>query len=175
MASVAAGRPNFGPNSLARTEHGLAAMDNLGISIDEMLIASEILQAFVRGLTTRELAEQQALRRGGPTADEWSRMVAHTWESVLSSGKYPTSGAWLVMPIFPTSRTIKKWSLPGRSNGYSTVSFPSRYRRPQGRAPPPRPDRIPGRPSHAARCQQRRRSDPAWGAKVSGTSDWAAC
>ncbi len=92
MASVAAGRPNFGPNSLSWTEHGLAAMDNLGISIDEMLIASETLQAFVRGLTTRELAEQQALRRGGPSADEWSRMVAPYMESVLNSGNYPHFG-----------------------------------------------------------------------------------
>jgi len=91
---------------------------------------------------------------------EWS---PDTWSPYSAAEDTPTSGAWLVMPIFPTSRTIKKCSLRGRSNGYSTVSFPSRYRRPQGRAPPPRPDRIPRRPSHAARCRQRRRSDPAWG------------
>jgi AcrR family transcriptional regulator len=92
MASVAAGRPSFGPNSLAWTEHGLAAMDDLEISIDEKLIASEILQAFARGFATRELAEQQALQRGGLTADEWARAVAPYIESVVSSGKYPRFG-----------------------------------------------------------------------------------
>ena len=92
MASVAAGRPNFGPNSLAWIEYGLAALDDLDISIDEMLIASEILQAFVRGFATRELAEQQALQRAGVTAEAWARSVTPYIESVVTSGKYPLFG-----------------------------------------------------------------------------------
>ena len=67
MASLAAGRPTFGPNSLAWAEYGLAAIDGLGLSIDEMLMAGEILRAFVRGYTIGELAEQQALQRAGLT------------------------------------------------------------------------------------------------------------
>ncbi|MFI7599160.1 TetR/AcrR family transcriptional regulator C-terminal domain-containing protein [Actinoplanes sp. NPDC049681] len=43
MTSVAAGRPNFGPNSLAWHEYGLAVMDDRGLTIDEMLVANEIL------------------------------------------------------------------------------------------------------------------------------------
>jgi hypothetical protein len=111
MASVAAGRPNFGPNSLPWIEHGLAAMDNLAIGIDEMLIASEILQAFVRGLTTRELAEQQALKRGGLSTDERSRALAPYMDSVVSSGKYPHIG-----------RVVKDADLPHVEN-YQDVIF----------------------------------------------------
>jgi AcrR family transcriptional regulator len=111
MASVAAGRPNFGPNSLPWIEHGLAAMDNLAIGIDEMLIASEILQAFVRGLTTRELAEQQALQHGGLSTDERSRALAPYIDSVLSSGKYPHIG-----------RVVRDADLPHVEN-YQDVIF----------------------------------------------------
>jgi hypothetical protein len=35
MTSVAAGRPNFGPNSLAWHEYGLDVMDDRGLTIDE--------------------------------------------------------------------------------------------------------------------------------------------
>jgi AcrR family transcriptional regulator len=89
MASITAGRPNFGPNSLAWIEFGLAAMDDLGLTIDEMLIASEVLQAFVRGFALRELAEQQALRRTGLNADEWGRVLGPYMKSVEKSGRYP--------------------------------------------------------------------------------------
>jgi len=89
MASVAAGRPSFGPNSLAWTEYGLAAMDELGLTIDEMLIASEVLQAFVRGFTLREFAERQALSRAGLEAAEWGRVLGPYLESVQRSGRYP--------------------------------------------------------------------------------------
>jgi len=89
MAGVAAGRPNFGPNSLAWHEYGLAAMDDLGLSIDEMLVASEILHSFVRGFAARELAEQQALQRAGLDADEWARVLGPYMESVEKSGRHP--------------------------------------------------------------------------------------
>jgi hypothetical protein len=54
MASLAAGLRTFGPNSLAWAEYGLAAIDGLGLSIDEMLTAGEILRAFFRGYVIGE-------------------------------------------------------------------------------------------------------------------------
>jgi hypothetical protein len=89
MTSVAAGRPNFGPNSLAWHEYGLAVMDDRGLTIDEMLVANEILQSFVRGFTTRELAEQQALQRAGLDADAWGRAMRPYTEAIEKSGRYP--------------------------------------------------------------------------------------
>jgi AcrR family transcriptional regulator len=89
MASLAAGRPTFGPNSLAWAEYGLAAIDGLGLSIDEMLMAGEILRAFVRGYVIGELAEQQALQRAGLTMDQWMRALGPYMMSVLDAGEHP--------------------------------------------------------------------------------------
>ncbi len=89
MASLAAGRPTFGPNSLAWAEHGLAAMDGLGLGIDEMLMAGEILQAFVRGYAIGELAEQQALQRAGLTRDQWMHAFGPYMMSVVEAGAHP--------------------------------------------------------------------------------------
>jgi AcrR family transcriptional regulator len=89
MASLAAGRPTFGPNSLAWAEHGLAALDGLGLSIDEMMMAGEILRAFVRGYVIGELAEQQALQRAGLTMDQWMSAVGPYMMSVLEGGDHP--------------------------------------------------------------------------------------
>ncbi|GAA2486896.1 TetR family transcriptional regulator [Winogradskya humida] len=89
MAGVAAGRPNFGPNSLAWVEYGLTALDDLELTIDEMLVASEILHAFVRGFAIRELAEQQALQRAGLDDQEWGRVLGPYMDSIEKSGRYP--------------------------------------------------------------------------------------
>lgn len=89
MASLAAGRPTFGPNSLAWAEHGLAAIDGLGLSIDEMLMAGEILRAFVRGYVIGEMAEQQALQRAGLTMDQWMHAVGPYMMSIVDQGQHP--------------------------------------------------------------------------------------
>jgi hypothetical protein len=54
-----------------------------------MLACNEILQAFVRGFLTRELAEQQALQRAGTDTAERDRAFTRSIESVLESGQYP--------------------------------------------------------------------------------------
>jgi AcrR family transcriptional regulator len=89
MANLAAGRPTFGPNSLAWAEHGLGAVDGLGLSIDEMLVAGEILQAFIRGFVIGELAEQQSLQRSGLTKDEWMDALAPYMMAMIERGEHP--------------------------------------------------------------------------------------
>lgn len=89
MTSLAAGRPNFGPNSLAWAEYTLAAVEDQDVSIDDMLIAAETLHAFAFGFAARELAEQRALQRAGLTFDQWGRAIAPYISSVLGNGKHP--------------------------------------------------------------------------------------
>ena len=89
VASLTAGRPSFGPNSLASAEHSLAAVDGLGLTIDEMLMAGEILQAFVRGYVIAELAEQQALQRAGLTMEQWMAALGPYMMSVVERGQHP--------------------------------------------------------------------------------------
>jgi AcrR family transcriptional regulator len=88
-ASLTAGRPTFGPNSLAWAEHSLAAIDGLGLSIDEMFMTGEILQAFVRGYVIGELSEEQALRRAGLTRDQWMDALGPYMMSVMERGEHP--------------------------------------------------------------------------------------
>jgi AcrR family transcriptional regulator len=89
MTSLAAGRPNFGPNSLAWAEYTLAAIEDQDVSIDEMLIAAETLHAFAFGFAARQLADQRALKRAGLTFDQWGRVVAPYISSVLGDGEHP--------------------------------------------------------------------------------------
>jgi AcrR family transcriptional regulator len=89
MPVLSAGRPTFGPNSLDWAERSLDAVDGLGLSIDEMLMAGQIVQAFVRGYVIDELAETQALQRAGLTMDEWMAALAPYMMSVLERGKHP--------------------------------------------------------------------------------------
>lgn len=89
LASVAAGRPTFGPNALAWAEHGLAALDPLDLEVDELLVANDLLVAFVRGFTAREIAEHQALRRNGLTPAQWAEAVTPYIERIVAEGKYP--------------------------------------------------------------------------------------
>jgi AcrR family transcriptional regulator len=89
MAGLAAGRPTFGPNALAWNEHTLTAIDGLGLSIDDMLMASETLQAFVRGYAMSELAEQQALQRAGLTRQQWMDASGPYIMSMVERGEYP--------------------------------------------------------------------------------------
>jgi AcrR family transcriptional regulator len=107
LASVAAGRPSFGPNSVAWTEHGLACMAVLDIDIDEMFVASEVLQSFVLGFTTRELSEHEELRRSGVSADQRGRSVASWVEALIGSGAFPHF-----------ARVVRDASLPHAARGW---------------------------------------------------------
>ncbi|MCX5151693.1 MULTISPECIES: TetR/AcrR family transcriptional regulator [unclassified Streptomyces] len=89
MASLAAGRPSLGPNSLDATEHALAALDPLGFDIDVMITVVNTLQAFVRGYAIGELAQQEAVRRSGVGTQEWMDAYAPYLDKVVKSGRHP--------------------------------------------------------------------------------------
>jgi AcrR family transcriptional regulator len=89
MATLAPGRPPYGPNSLVWAEHALAALNGTGLSIEDIFSANEILQAFVRGWVIGELAEEQALQRTGLSADEWISALGPYMKTVLGGGEYP--------------------------------------------------------------------------------------
>lgn len=95
MASLS-GRPAVGPHGLAVQERGLRAVEGWGLSIDEMIIVVESLDAYVQGYAVRELAERAATERSGQDLDAW--MAAHEAyaRSVIDSGRFPlVARAWL--------------------------------------------------------------------------------
>jgi AcrR family transcriptional regulator len=89
VAVLAAGRPTLGPNGLRLAEHTLQAIAELGLTIDDMLLNVETLQAFVRGYTLGELAEQEAIRRSGLERDQWMAAHAPYLMQVIADGQHP--------------------------------------------------------------------------------------
>lgn len=88
-ATLTAGRPILGPNSLRCTEHALAALDGLPLDADQAMIVIETLLAFVRGHTMKEVAESEAVRRSGQDFGQYIRGQARYAETVMASGLYP--------------------------------------------------------------------------------------
>ncbi|WP_405163463.1 TetR/AcrR family transcriptional regulator [Nocardia sp. NBC_01499] len=95
MASLS-GRPAVGPHGLAVQERGLRAVEGWALTIDEMVIIVESLDAYVHGYAVRELADRAATQRSGQDLDAW--MAAHEAYAkvIIDSGRYPSvTRAWL--------------------------------------------------------------------------------
>jgi AcrR family transcriptional regulator len=89
VAVLAAGRPTLGPNGLRLAEHTLDSIAELRLTIDDMLVSLETLQAFVRGYTLGELAEQEAIRRSGLDRDQWMTAHAPYLQKIIADGQHP--------------------------------------------------------------------------------------
>jgi AcrR family transcriptional regulator len=101
-------RPSFGPNSLAWTEHGLAAMDDLHLDADDSFLAAETIISFIRGFVSRELADRQALSRAGLDAQAWARTITPYIEDVVASGLYPRFARVVADARLPHEKTREK-------------------------------------------------------------------
>ena len=89
VAGPSAGRRSFGPHEAGFNEQVLAAIDGLGLEIDEMLVMVETLGAYVRGRVLEELAEQEAVRRSGLDQQQWMATQVPYIRSLIESERYP--------------------------------------------------------------------------------------
>lgn len=89
MAVHGAGRPTLGPHILEMVETVLAAIDGLGLKIDEMLLAVGTIDAYVRGRVLDQLAEQEAIRRSGFTQEQWLERMEPWMAGILESDRFP--------------------------------------------------------------------------------------
>lgn len=89
LASLEAGRPSFGPNSLRNLEQGFSMLGGLELDIDQILVLVNTLLAFVRGAVIAELAEQEAQRRTGLNTQQWQARMVPYIATLIESGKYP--------------------------------------------------------------------------------------
>lgn len=90
------GRPAVGPHGLAVEERGLRALDGWGLSIDEMVILVEALQAYVHGHAVRELSDRAATRRSGQDLEAWMDAHSAYARTVIEAGRFPlVVRAWL--------------------------------------------------------------------------------
>jgi AcrR family transcriptional regulator len=82
-------RPNLGPQALRTIEHAMAAVDGLGLDIDQMLDMVATVGAFAVGFVQAELAEQEAQRRTGLTEEQWRARMAPYIRRLIATGRYP--------------------------------------------------------------------------------------
>ncbi|GAB3477281.1 TetR/AcrR family transcriptional regulator C-terminal domain-containing protein [Amycolatopsis cihanbeyliensis] len=87
LTLLAVGRPAMGPNMLRGLEYAMAAVDGLGLGIDDMLETYEWLTNWVAGFAQRELAERQAWEH--TDLERWQECMGPYVESLISSGDYP--------------------------------------------------------------------------------------
>lgn len=83
------GRPVFGPNTLRLGEFAYAALDGLGLGIDEIMEVTSAVTAFVTGIAQNELGLRELRRRTGIGEDEWRRAQTPYVRQLIDSGKFP--------------------------------------------------------------------------------------
>lgn len=89
LARIAAGRPAMGPNMLVIFEYAMAALDGLGLTIDDMLGNFSLVASWVTGFVQEELAEAEARGNLGIDQAEWDRRMAASLETLLAGGAHP--------------------------------------------------------------------------------------
>jgi AcrR family transcriptional regulator len=82
-------RPKLGPNALRALEHSMAAVDGLGLDIDDMLDMVATVDAFVVGFVQAELAEEEARRRTGLTEEQWRARMGPYVRQLIATGRHP--------------------------------------------------------------------------------------
>lgn len=89
MAPLAGGRQAASPNRIALFEQTLAALDGLGLGMDEMLAVLGMLLSYVHGFVQTELADSEAMRRTGLDLKQWMTLQLPYIRSVIDSGDHP--------------------------------------------------------------------------------------
>lgn len=83
-------RPTLGPNSLRVQEFALAALDGLGLDIDEIAALAGMVSDYTHSAVHREIGWQEQARRTGMDMAQWmSAYVGPYVAEVVASGKYP--------------------------------------------------------------------------------------
>jgi AcrR family transcriptional regulator len=106
LAGLQSSRPSFGPNTLRNLEHGFSTLDHLGLTIDEMMIMLNSLLAFVLGNVVGELAEQEAQRRTGLTAEQWQAWMSPYVRKLMATGRYPMFNRIIADASLPHSEDL---------------------------------------------------------------------
>jgi AcrR family transcriptional regulator len=89
-------RPPLGPQALARTEFGLAALAPTGVDPTTAMTYLSMVNGLTIGLALQAAEEVEMRRRTGLHTDDDLRAAARPFiEEIVASGKYPTVNRWL--------------------------------------------------------------------------------
>src|SRR3954469_13153167 len=89
-------RPPLGPQALARTEFGLAALTGTGIDPTTAMTYLGMVNGLTIGIALQANEELKMRRRTGLHTDDDLRAAAQPFiEEIIAGGKYPTVNRWL--------------------------------------------------------------------------------
>ncbi|HZO69234.1 MAG TPA: TetR/AcrR family transcriptional regulator C-terminal domain-containing protein [Kribbellaceae bacterium] len=89
LLQVAAGRPVLGPNTMAKYEYELAAVEGIGLSDLEMDAVVTLLNGFVGGAVRGAVDAAQAERQSGLTDEQWWQAHQPLLEKVFDIDRFP--------------------------------------------------------------------------------------
>lgn len=84
-------RPVLGPNTIARYDHELTALDGIGLTDVEMDSTLSLLNAHTESSARRALESAQAEQRTGVTDEQWWAARAPVLERVVKPGRFPVA------------------------------------------------------------------------------------
>ncbi|MEU0538031.1 TetR/AcrR family transcriptional regulator [Amycolatopsis tolypomycina] len=87
FADLIGGRPQLGPNALARGEAVLAALD--GVDVDVVMPMVTAVDAYVIGAVRREIAERRAERASGLDQRQWQAKLGPYLVRMFATGRFP--------------------------------------------------------------------------------------
>ncbi len=87
LADLLGGRPQLGPNALARGEAVMAALD--GVAVDDVMPVVTAVDAYVIGAVRREIAERRAERATGLDQEDWQKALGPYLQRTLATGDFP--------------------------------------------------------------------------------------
>ncbi|MCF2532126.1 TetR/AcrR family transcriptional regulator [Yinghuangia soli] len=87
LADLIGGRPQLGPNAMARGEAVTAALGNVGV--DMVMPVVSAVDAYVIGAVRREIAELRAERATGLDKEQWQAAYGPYLERSFATGRFP--------------------------------------------------------------------------------------
>ncbi|WP_410642934.1 TetR/AcrR family transcriptional regulator [Amycolatopsis sp. lyj-346] len=87
FADLIGGRPQLGPNALARGEAVMAALD--GVDVDMIMPVVTAVDAYVIGAVRREIAERRAERATGMDQRQWQATFGPYLVRMFATGRFP--------------------------------------------------------------------------------------
>lgn len=87
LADLIGGRPQLGPNALARGEAVVSAMD--GVALDAVMPVVAAVDAYVIGVVRREIAERRAERATGMDERQWQASYGPYLTRTFATGRFP--------------------------------------------------------------------------------------
>jgi len=91
LLQVAIARPVLGPNTIARYDHELRAVEGIGLSDIDMDLVVTALGNYVHGAVRAAIEAAQAVQQTGKTDVQWWEEHAPLLEKVFDAQRHPTA------------------------------------------------------------------------------------